>query len=170
MTNYHLIPKSDYGYRVLKSGAKKASKVCEFFDDAMNYVRKRHAQTIYIHNHTGRIEARVDGVRLQGQIDSLTPRLTGWLKGEGEDFFNELIEEYGHIPLVFQSEDFMSPPHPVHLREGMQVRNWLRHQPECVDWDLGVVDMYDYIYMEMIYRALGKPIRSPIDGKLVDVD
>lgn len=27
------------------------------------------------------------------------------------------------------------PAHPVHLREGMQIRNWLRNREECKDWN-----------------------------------
>ena len=26
------------------------------------------------------------------------------------------------------------PVYPVHLREGMQIRNWMRQQDECKNW------------------------------------
>lgn len=34
------------------------------------------------------------------------------------------------------------PFHPVHFREGMQIRNWMRSQNECLQWDNCDFDKY----------------------------
>lgn len=61
----------------------------------------------------------------------LVEKLREWLGEDGINFFLSLQEKHG--------EDFGTAvwmegriPHPVHFREGMQVRNFLRQH---VDWD-----------------------------------
>jgi hypothetical protein len=57
-------------------------------------------------------------------------RFIEWLRPEGVEFFKGLIEEYGTVLAVWNEGNI---PHSVHFREGMQVRNWMRDQPEFAD-------------------------------------
>lgn len=43
------------------------------------------------------------------------------------------------------------PVHCVHFREGMQVRNWMRRQPETQDWNCHQLDNN---WMLLVLRAL----------------
>lgn len=54
-----------------------------------------------------------------------------WLGSEGLKFFSDMKEDYGRVDPVYMEGGI---PHPVHFREGMQVRNFLRKQPECKNW------------------------------------
>jgi len=54
-----------------------------------------------------------------------------WLGAGGIKFFTDLKKKYGRIDAIFMEDGI---PHPVHFREGMQVRNFLRSLPECKDW------------------------------------
>jgi hypothetical protein len=56
---------------------------------------------------------------------------------EGLTFFRQLKERYGSLMTVLPPGDPLGVkgiPWPVHFREGMQIRNWLRDQPESKDW------------------------------------
>lgn len=59
-------------------------------------------------------------------------KLREWLGDEGLSFFKSLKEKYGELNVVYSEGGL---PHPVHLREGMQIRNFLRQQNECKSWD-----------------------------------
>lgn len=50
-------------------------------------------------------------------------RLNEWLGPDGVELFLDYKKSTGTVSPVL-------PMHPVHLREGMQVRNWMRDQPE----------------------------------------
>lgn len=55
----------------------------------------------------------------------VSAKFKSWLGEDGADFFTSLHREYGEIPLVIPS-GVPGIPHPIHFREGMQVRNWMR--------------------------------------------
>lgn len=57
-------------------------------------------------------------------------RFINWLKPEGIKYLKGIIEEHGTILAVWNSNGI---PHAVHFREGMQIRNWMRDQPEFAD-------------------------------------
>lgn len=61
----------------------------------------------------------------------LLDKVYEWLGFEGLSFFSEMKEEHGRVDPILTDELI---PHPVHFREGMQVRNFLRTLPECSDW------------------------------------
>jgi len=67
---------------------------------------------------------------------SLTSRLDKWLGKDGRTFFADVKRTRGTVLAVIPGPviNGRSIPHAVHFREGMQVRNWLRSQPECKDW------------------------------------
>ena len=54
--------------------------------------------------------------------------LKAWLGDPGYNFFSWCIREHGEISPVYMQKGV---PHPVHLREGMQVRNFLRTTNYC---------------------------------------
>ncbi len=60
-----------------------------------------------------------------------------WLGSRGIKFFRGIKEKHGRINAVYMEEGI---PHPVHFREGMQVRNFLRTLDECKDWDAHKLD------------------------------
>lgn len=72
-------------------------------------------------------------------------KLRKWLGGDGISFFRKVKENYGRVDALWAEGDFDDGteemmelrkvlykahhppiPHPVHFREGMQVRNFLR--------------------------------------------
>jgi len=60
-----------------------------------------------------------------------------WLKEEGIKFFTDLKEKHGEILAVYNEGGI---PHPVHFREGMQVRNFLRGLELCKEWSAHELD------------------------------
>lgn len=61
---------------------------------------------------------------------TLKQRFLEWLTPNGIAFFKGLLKEHNTILAVWMEGDI---PHAVHFREGMQVRNWMRSQPEFAD-------------------------------------
>jgi hypothetical protein len=55
-----------------------------------------------------------------------------WLQKEGIKFFREIKEKHGKINYCWDEKGI---PHPVHFREGMQVRNFIRSTGLCNDWN-----------------------------------
>jgi len=75
-------------------------------------------------------------------------KLKEWLRQDGVNFFKEIKEKYGEVDAVYMDGGI---PHPVHLREGMQVRNFLRKLPECKNWnDIDFDDNWVAIIEEVI--------------------
>lgn len=58
-----------------------------------------------------------------------------WLGEAGVDFFTELWTEHGHIPLVIKT-DVPGYAHPIHFREGMQIRNWMRSNTDIPEEEM----------------------------------
>jgi hypothetical protein len=59
-----------------------------------------------------------------------------WLGPYGISFFSHLKGLTGDVSPVLRLniERKHIPTHPVHFREGMGVRNWMRTQDECKNW------------------------------------
>lgn len=57
-------------------------------------------------------------------------RFRKWLTQKGIKYLNDIIKKHGTILAVWNENGI---PHPVHFREGMQIRNWMRQQPEFKD-------------------------------------
>ena len=64
--------------------------------------------------------------------DELLAKVRDWLGEDGKKFFSEIYEKYGILNAVWMEGKI---PHPVHFREGMQVRNFLRSTGLCNDWN-----------------------------------
>lgn len=56
--------------------------------------------------------------------------LEKWLGKKGIEFFVSCYHKYNTVSPVMHSNTIDGIPHPVHFIEGMQVRNWMRRQPE----------------------------------------
>jgi len=64
-------------------------------------------------------------------ITSLLTKLEEWLGDEGKEHFQKYYNDYQTVSPVIPGQI----PHPVHFREGMQIRNFLRAQKECKGWN-----------------------------------
>jgi hypothetical protein len=73
--------------------------------------------------------------------------LENWLGNDGIDFFENILKKHGTLNVIL---DYL---HPVHLREGMQVRNFLRDLPECKEWSaIQLDDNWQEIVKEVIKK------------------
>ena len=63
-----------------------------------------------------------------GYSSELLQAVRDWLGEGGISFFQECLDEHGRVDPILGDGPI---PHPVHFREGMQVRNFLRTRPEC---------------------------------------
>jgi len=63
--------------------------------------------------------------------------IRAWLGVMGIRFFVNVKREHGRIDAIWMEDGI---PHPVHFREGMRVRNFLRTLDECKDWDADKLD------------------------------
>lgn len=73
--------------------------------------------------------------------ESLVEHVRTWLGKDGLAFFAEMMRDHGTYAPVLSvpfGDDSRGPqkrfPHPVHFREGMQVRNAMRGHPDCASW------------------------------------
>jgi len=57
-----------------------------------------------------------------------------FIKEDGIKFFKKMKQTYGEYDAVFMEPGPFPLPHPVHLREGMYVRNFMRSTNHCKDW------------------------------------
>jgi spermidine synthase len=72
-----------------------------------------------------------------------------WLGEDGVIFFREVKEKYGSIGTAVWMENGI--PHPVHFREGMKVRNFIRTSNEFPNWDS---NDYDANWIFLIEEAI----------------
>lgn len=72
-----------------------------------------------------------------------------WLGVDGHEFFTKVYTEHKTLCAVWMDGRI---PHPVHWREGMTVRNFLRSLDETCNWDA-----YDYDdrWIPIVMRAIG---------------
>ena len=78
--------------------------------------------------------------------DDIINQTRTWLGAEGIAFFRKIKKEHKNIATACWMEG--SIPHPVHFREGMQVRNYLRGIVKWTD------HQYDDNWAEVIERAI----------------
>jgi hypothetical protein len=58
-------------------------------------------------------------------------RTSTFLGKMGRQLFEDYKVKYGSVSPVFMDNRI---PHPVHFREGMQIRNYLRTLDDCQGW------------------------------------
>jgi hypothetical protein len=67
----------------------------------------------------------------------LKQRFVEWLKPEGVEYLKKILNDHGTLLAVWNEGGI---PHAVHFREGMQIRNWMRNQPEFKNKDAHWLD------------------------------
>ena len=83
--------------------------------------------------------------------EELVDKVRDWLGEEGIDFFKHCLEEHGDISPVYMDGNI---PHPVHFREGMSVRNFMRSTGLCDDWnDCDLDDNWAKVVEEAIFSV-----------------
>ena len=61
------------------------------------------------------------------------PERVAWRRWN--QFFRDCLKDHGTVSPILMTAGSMAIPHPVHFREGMQIRNWMRDRPECEGWN-----------------------------------
>ena len=69
--------------------------------------------------------------------DGLVEKTKAWMGEDGLAFFRKTVKDHGEVAAVYMEGGI---PHPVHLREGMQVRNFMRESGLCPDWGAHELD------------------------------
>ena len=64
--------------------------------------------------------------------NEIIEKLLNFLGYDGISFFIMCLDEYNDICPVWSEYEI---PHPVHFREGMMIRNFLRSLDETKDWN-----------------------------------
>ena len=89
--------------------------------------------------------------------DDLVAETKKWLGEEGQDVFQLYWDTYGDLSPVRTIDEKTGArlmfPHCVHLREGMQVRNFLRTTKHAKFWNDD--HAYDNMWEVVIKRILG---------------
>ena len=80
--------------------------------------------------------------------DIIIKKLKDFLGYDGISFFEMCLEEYDNVCPVWID---CGIPHPVHFREGMIVRNFLRSLKETENWDS---DDFDSKYKSYIISSI----------------
>jgi hypothetical protein len=89
-----------------------------------------------------------------------------WLGNKGLNFFKEIKEKHGQYDAVFNDGGIgLSVPHPVHFREGMQVRNHMRNSGLCKDWS---DHDFDDSWVSLIEKAIENNEPPPLYMPLKD--
>jgi len=100
-------------------------------------------------------------MRSEGKWDGkFIAELAGWLGTDGLKFFGDILDKYKTLNVVLPGK----PPHPVHMREGMQVRNHMRHLHTEMGHPYEDAHWYDNHWMAAVKECLG------IETKCIDCD
>jgi len=96
--------------------------------------------------------------------EPLISALREFLGTEGLEFFRDCLDEFGTVaPVIPCAHNLFPggsrpnsplPVHPVHFREGMTVRNWLRGRPETLSWS---DHDYDNKWVALVEAAVDLP-------------
>lgn len=96
-----------------------------------------------------------DAVMTQIELDAfmridfrLVSRVRKWLGPAGVEHFRDIKKKHGKINAVWMDGII---PHPVHFREGMQVRNFMRGTGLCDGW---TAHDYDNFWIPVVERAI----------------
>lgn len=76
-----------------------------------------------------------------------------WLGEDGIAFFRNNLEQHGTVSPLLKDGDI---PHPVHFREGMQVRNKLRD----LTGNSWTAHEYDERWQDIIEQAIGEDMTT----------
>jgi hypothetical protein len=79
---------------------------------------------------------------------ALVKKTSEWLGDDGKKFFSNVKAKHGEINACWDDGGI---PHPVHFREGMQVRNFMRMSGLCETWS---DDDFDDNWIPLIEAAI----------------
>lgn len=82
--------------------------------------------------------------------NELLDHVQTFLGQEGLDFFKTCLKEHGDVSPCLS---YGPVPHPVHLREGMQVRNSMRMSGQCDDWD---AHDFDGLWKQVVEKIIDR--------------
>lgn len=87
--------------------------------------------------------------------EQLVDYVEDFLGNAGINYFQQLRDQYGYIPLVVEvhDDDGSTFPHPIHFHEGMQIRNSMRDSGLVEDWDAHQLDDY---WIEVVGMVLNR--------------
>ena len=80
-------------------------------------------------------------------------QLRSFLQEEGTSFFRQIKEEFGTVAAVLPKNHPLNEdgiPHPIHFREGMQIRNFLRMITNN-EWEF---DQYENGWIKLVELAI----------------
>lgn len=112
----------------------------ESFDDAFDFGRA-NAEFIRVISE-GNADKVYNVSDFNDQLAAAASDMRGWLAEKGIKYFQDLYDACDGIPIS------------IHLREGMQVRNFLRQNRNCAGWHTQVYEFFDYIYTEALCIAI----------------
>ena len=74
--------------------------------------------------------------------DSLVNKVFNWLGKENIIWFRHVKNLKGSVNCVLKLNFKRKhiPSHPIHFREGMQIRNFMRGTDECKEWNVSDFD------------------------------
>lgn len=87
--------------------------------------------------------------------ESLIDKVFEWMGRENIIWFRHVknLKKGINVVLKLNYEKKRIPVHPIHLREGMQIRNYLRSQPECKDWKH---EDFESLWVNVIEKCIDK--------------
>jgi hypothetical protein len=80
--------------------------------------------------------------------EELPRHIRAHLGERGVEFFRKVLEDYGTVHAIL---DVGGMPHPIHFREGMNIRNAMRASGYCDGWTDHELDEY---WDRVVIRAL----------------
>ena len=123
--------------------------VGEVYDVVENHVNLESDDIVVIDN-TGEAYIYPKSYFSKEIAYSLVEEVKRFLGKDGIDFFKECLLKYGTVSPVWMEYGI---PHPVHFREGMQVRNFMRSTKYCDNWDS---HDFDNNWITVIEKAIGE--------------
>lgn len=97
--------------------------------------------------------------------DKLISDFINWIGEENLRWFKHLKGLTGtYAPVLKLNQKRKGiPVHPVHFREGMQIRNWMRQQKECENWSSEKLDNnWTVLIEETINKQFCRYCKKPI--------
>lgn len=90
--------------------------------------------------------------------DETVKEFQKWLGQDGRNFFSDWIKKNGHgwytaVVMLEGKEGMPKIPHPIHSREGMSVRNWMRTKEEFKHF---TAEDYDESWHRLVEYALSR--------------
>lgn len=93
-------------------------------------------------------------IKMKNISNSLVNLVRVWLGKDGIEFFSNCLKNYGTVSPIFKDGKL---PHPVHWREGMAVRNFMRSSGLCDFW---TSEELDEAWSEVVVRAVSSKCSS----------